>query len=33
MEGLVLSSEVGKRLSHPAIVLDKALVEVIKIKK
>jgi hypothetical protein len=33
MEGLVLSSKAGKRSSHPAIVLDEALVEVIEIKK
>ena len=33
MEGLVLSSKVGKRLSHPTVVLNKILVEVIEIKK
>jgi hypothetical protein len=33
MEGLVLFSEVGKRLSHPTVVLDEVLVEVIEIKK
>ena len=33
MEGLVLSSKVGKKSSHPAIVLNKVLVKVTEIKK
>ena len=33
IKGLVLSSEAGKRLSHPAVVLDEVLVEVTEIKK
>ena len=33
MEGLVLSSKAGKRLSHLTIVLNKAPVEITEIKK
>jgi hypothetical protein len=33
MEGLVLSSKVGKKLSHPAVVLNEMPVEVTEIKK
>ena len=33
MEGLVLSSKAGKRLNHPTVVLNKALIEVTEIKK